>query len=115
MMQQIMQDDERAGARQQTPRRTKRPAADSSTAHEGMNMPDMDHSKMNMPDSQRKKRAATTPARTPATKPAAAKPADPHAGHQMPPAKAAPKKPASPKKDSMPGMDHSKMPGMGKP
>ena len=51
--------------------------------------------------------------------------ADPHAGHQMPPAtrpatpkpaaKPAAAKPTSAKKDSMPGMDHSKMPGMGKP
>ena len=46
--------------------------------------------------------------------------ADPHAGHQAPPGarpattKPAPK-PAAAKKDSMPGMDHSKMPGMGKP
>lgn len=54
----------------------------------------------------------------PAKKPAATKPADPHAGHKMPAAKpapkAAPKTPAA-KKDSMPGMDHSKMAPKKKP
>ncbi len=51
----------------------------------------------------------------------AAKPADPHAGHQMAPAKPAPSKPRpskpaakqpKAKQDSMPAMDHHKMPGM---
>ena len=71
-----------------------------------------------------------TPTRPPArpVNPPAAKPADPHAGHQMPAPKAAPQaapkaaqpkatppKPAPAKKDSMPPMDHSKMPGMKKP
>jgi hypothetical protein len=55
---------------------------------------------------------------SPAKKPSPAK-ADPHAEHQMPQAKATPPKPAAvkppAKKDSMPGMDHSKMPGMKKP
>jgi hypothetical protein len=58
------------------------------------------------------------------TRPPAAKPADPHAGHQMPAPKAPPKtaqpkatpqKPASAEKDSMPPMDHSKMPATKKP
>jgi hypothetical protein len=44
----------------------------------------------------------------------AKKPADPHAGHETPAPTAAPKKPPV-KKDSLPGMDHSKMPGMKKP
>jgi hypothetical protein len=70
--------------------------------------------------------AARTPAK-PAARPAA-RPEDPHAGHggaapgqpapaKPAPAKPAPKPPAKPpaKRDSMPGMDHSKMPGMGKP
>jgi hypothetical protein len=57
-------------------------------------------------------------AKAPAKKPAATKRADPHAGHNMPAAKpapkAAPKKPAA-KKDSMAGMDHSKMTPKKKP
>ncbi len=45
----------------------------------------------------------------------AAKPADPHAGHQSEPAKPTTTKPAGPTHDSMPGMSHDTMPGMGKP
>ncbi|MGH7710759.1 MAG: hypothetical protein ACREOG_05720 [Gemmatimonadaceae bacterium] len=52
-------------------------------------------------------------AKEPAKKPAATKRADPHAGHKMPATKAAPKPGA--KKDSMPGMDHSKMTPKKKP
>ncbi len=56
-----------------------------------------------------KARRAPRAAPKPAAKP---KPADPHGGHQMTPPKPPPKKT---KQDSMPGMDHSKMPGMKKP
>ncbi len=56
-----------------------------------------------------KARRAPRAAPKPAAKP---KPADPHGGHQMTPPKPPPKKA---KQDSMPGMDHSKMPGMKKP
>ncbi|MGI9075840.1 MAG: hypothetical protein ACR2G6_00750 [Gemmatimonadaceae bacterium] len=56
-----------------------------------------------------KARRAPAAVPKPAAKP---KPADPHGGHQMPPSKPPPKKA---KQDSMPGMDHSKMPGMKKP
>jgi hypothetical protein len=54
----------------------------------------------------------------PSTKAPAKKPADPHAGHQKPATKAVPnappKKPVA-RKDSMPGMDHSKMAPKKKP
>ncbi|MFN2399351.1 MAG: hypothetical protein ABR543_12015 [Gemmatimonadaceae bacterium] len=63
---------------------------------------------------RKKAQDAKRPAQRQPAKPAA-KPEDPHAGHQMTPAKPPPKKPPFAKKDSMPGMDHSKMPGMRKP
>jgi hypothetical protein len=62
-----------------------------------------------------------TPAPAPA-RPPTAKPTPPHAGHAAPsrtptPAKSRPaaKKPAKPPRDSTPGMDHGRMPGMKKP
>ncbi|MEJ7810245.1 MAG: hypothetical protein WKG32_07470 [Gemmatimonadaceae bacterium] len=71
-----------------TARPAPRAAAPAHTGHEGMAMPGGTTPK-----------DATRPATTPGAKPAA----------KQPPAK----KPAA--KDSMPGMDHSKMPGMKKP
>ena len=105
------------------------PAPSGGVSHEGMNMPGVARPGATTP-AQAPARRPTAPAKpttrasagrvTPANRPAA----DPHAGHQMAPSTrpAAPKpaakpaaKPAPAKKDSMPGMDHSKMPGMGKP
>jgi len=61
------------------------------------------------------------PAPTPA-RPPTGKPAPSHPGHAAPSGQPTPtrnrpaaKKPAQPPKDSMPGMDHGKMPGMKKP
>lgn len=73
-----------------------------------------------MPSEHRKHMEAmmAEPMKAPAKKSTATKRPDAHAGHTMPASKAAPKtspkKPAA-KKDSMPGMDHSKMTPKKKP
>jgi hypothetical protein len=81
---------------------------------EMMNQMPAEH-REHMEEMMREARPAPRRTPAPAKKAApAAKPADPHARHQPPAPKTAPKKPAV-KKDSVPVMDHSKMPGMKKP